>query len=233
LLESRTRGSRRPRVAIAFDDGYVDNYDYAFPVLRERGLAATFFVTAGYVDGDPVVLARFRKLWGATSAELQPLSWGQIREMADAGMEIGCHTYSHPSLRHLSEQDVEIELRRSKQLLEERLGRPIVGHAYPIGKPGCTIGLREAQAAEGLGYRYAVTAVRRAVQPEDSPWLLPRFSASFPLDEQIAGSWDWRGYYNERAPIWIARALSPRAFRASTYGGSYEEMRAALQAKST
>jgi peptidoglycan/xylan/chitin deacetylase (PgdA/CDA1 family) len=160
------------------------------------------------------------------------MRWTHLREMAAAGMEIGCHTWSHPSLRHLSEADVELELLRSRSVLEERLGSAAAGLAYPFGKPRCTYGPREARLAEDLGYGYAVTTVQRAASPKDSPWELPRLSAGRdgrpPLAEKIAGDSDVVGFYNENAPVWLARALSPRGFRASTYGGSYDELRADL-----
>jgi peptidoglycan/xylan/chitin deacetylase (PgdA/CDA1 family) len=62
LLQPREQGLTRPRVAITFDDGYIDNYEHAFPLLRERGLPATFFVTTGLIERDPVALARFELL---------------------------------------------------------------------------------------------------------------------------------------------------------------------------
>jgi len=213
---------------MSFDDGYADNYKHVFPLLLDHGVSATFFVTAGYVDGDPVALARFQHLRRVPLAELEPLTWSQLREMAEAGMEVGCHTLSHPSLRHLADEDVEPELARSKALIEERLNQPVLGFAYPFGKPGFTYGHREVQAVERMGYSYAVTTVHRDVRPGDSRWQLPRLAVGsrFLLQEQVSGLWDCVGTYNERAPIWLARALSPRGFRASTYGGSYAEMAA-------
>ena len=216
-------------MAITFDDGYADNYEHAFPLLAVRRVPAAFFITTGYVERDPVVMARFQLLRRTPLAELEPLRWEQVREMADAGMQIGCHTYSHPSLKHLPAKDAEVELSRSKQLLEDRLGRAIHGLAYPFGKPGCTYGVREVRAAERMGYSFAVTTVRRGLRPSDSKWEMPRMSPTgFPLQEQVDGDWDFVGMYNEHAPSWFARLLSPRGFRPSTYGGTYEEVRKRL-----
>src|SRR5437870_3556674 len=48
-----TEARARPAVVITFDDGYLDNYEYAFPILASRGLPATFFVTVGLLEKDP------------------------------------------------------------------------------------------------------------------------------------------------------------------------------------
>lgn len=70
-------------IVLTFDDGYLDNYLYAFPVLRRYGLRATFFIIAERV-GQPGYM-----------------TWPQIIEMQNAGMEIGAHTLTHPLLtRH-------------------------------------------------------------------------------------------------------------------------------------
>ena len=86
----------RPAVAITFDDGYADNFDFAFPLLQKYDIPATIFVTGGLIDGDPEVHSRFRTLRGTSEAEIRPLEWGQVRELRAAGVEIGAHTYSHP-----------------------------------------------------------------------------------------------------------------------------------------
>lgn len=230
LLGSRGAGAAGTRVAITFDDGYRDNYEHVLPLLAERGLPAAFYVTSGFIDRDPVVLERLKRF--RRGGDMPSLSWPQLREMAAAGMEIGCHTYSHPSLRRLSEAAAEDEMRRSKALIEDRLGAAVRGLAYPFGKPNCTYGPREVRMAERVGYAYALTTVARAVRPDDSPWEAPRMlvgrSNYERIEEQVEGRWDWVGLYNERAPVWLARLLSPRGFRAETYGGTYEEIRNGL-----
>lgn len=211
------RERRRPTVAITFDDGYADNYDFAFPLLRKHGLPATFFVTAGLSDGDAAVHERFQALRGVPAGEIQPLGWTQAREMVAAGLEIGAHTYSHPNLIKLPPDEVRRELSVSKEIIEERLGTPIDQLAYPFGKPRRQFDDSTVAAAAECGYRYAAAILFRSVHAGDSPLALPRFFATRDsvddLAAKIRGDWDYLGIWQERAPRPLAKLVSPQDFR--------------------
>src|SRR5206468_549762 len=125
----------RPSVALTFDDGYEDNYTYAFPLLHEHEAAATIFLTIGALERDRAVLEKMRAIRDSTDAEVAPLSWTQVAEMRNAGIDFGSHTYSHANLARLSDDAAHSELARSKQIMEERLGVPVTSLAYPYGKP--------------------------------------------------------------------------------------------------
>lgn len=205
----------RPAVAITFDDGYRDNYEHAFPLLEEYGLPATFFVTAGLIERDVAVLDRFRALRGHN--EIRPLEWPQVLEMHAAGAEFGAHTYSHPNLLRLTPPELETELRRSKHVLEERLGEPVRMLAYPFGKPRRHYTSQTVAAARAAGYELGATTVLRAVRPSDDPLTLPRLLVGgddvATLREKLAGSWNLLGLWQEHAPVWAARVFSPDDFR--------------------
>lgn len=105
---------RRP-VALTFDDGYADAATAALPVLRRYGFPATFYIVTEFV-GQPGYL-----------------SWEQIAELRDAGMEIGSHTLSHAGLSGLAREAARVEIVRSKAILEERLGIEVYSFSYPAG----------------------------------------------------------------------------------------------------
>jgi len=65
--------------------------------------------------------------------EHQPLSWEQIKEMAEFGVQFGAHTCSHINLSHAEMEDIRREITASKKEIETRLGREIKGFAYPYG----------------------------------------------------------------------------------------------------
>lgn len=211
----------RPRVAVTFDDGHSDNYEYAFPLLQKHRAPAAFFLTAGYLDGLPAVIDRFRTFFGRDGRESAPMSWAQVREMAAAGLEMAAHTYTHPNLNFLSSRELDFEIRQSKMLLEDRLGRPVNGFAYPYGKPRSQFDRRAVELVQVAGYHYAVTTVNRGLRRTDSPWTLPRLSIGgdtvTTLAEKVSGAWDPLGYFHEWAPRWLIRLVAPRAFDESAY----------------
>lgn len=118
-------------VVITFDDGDVSNSEIALPLLLERGMRAEFFVTADFV-GRP----------GYMSAV-------DVRALADAGMGVQSHGFSHRYLADLPVGELEYELRRSRQQLEAISGEAVEALALPGGRGG----ERERQAALRLGYR--------------------------------------------------------------------------------
>jgi peptidoglycan/xylan/chitin deacetylase (PgdA/CDA1 family) len=189
----------RPTVSITFDDGYADNYDLAFPLLRRHGARATFFLTAGFLERDPGVMKRFRQ-------GLPPLEWGQVREMRRGGMEFGTHTYSHPNLRDLDRAGVEDELRRSKLIVEERLGEPVTAVAYPFGIPRRHFTKETMAIAAAAGYRYGAAITFRAVHRSPRPLAIPRLpvppaAGVRVVRDLVFGAWDLFGFWQERGPI--------------------------------
>ncbi len=133
-LETLDRSAKA--VIISFDDGDVSNRTVALPLLKERGLAAEFFVTADFID--------------------QPgmLSAAQTRELADAGMGVQSHGCTHRYLEDLDEATLAAELHDSKRRLETATGAPVDSLALPGGRGG----ERELRLAQQLGYRYVLNS---------------------------------------------------------------------------
>ena len=102
-------------VILTFDDGWENQYTYAFPLLKKYNATATFFIFTNSID--------FHHF----------LTWKEIEEMHKSGMEIGSHTKSHPYLSKLSPEVLREEIFESKKILESHLGMRITAFATPFG----------------------------------------------------------------------------------------------------
>jgi peptidoglycan/xylan/chitin deacetylase (PgdA/CDA1 family) len=123
-------------VVLTFDDGGVDNYEVAFPILQEFGFTATFFVITGPTG----------------RGKEGQMTWDQLREMAAAGMSIQSHTVSHPDLRGVSKARLEAELVDSRQAIAAAIGEPSRVLSYPAG----AYNERVIEAVRAAGYVMAV-----------------------------------------------------------------------------
>ncbi|MEA2402571.1 MAG: hypothetical protein QOK00_2974 [Thermoleophilaceae bacterium] len=212
-LVDRRRASSGPQVAITFDDGYADNHTHALPLLAARGMPATFFLTAGFLERDAPVMARLANTWSTPIDQLDPLAWEQVEEMRAAGMSFGSHTWSHRNLAQIDDAEAERELTRSKQVLEERLSAPVSAIAYPWGKLRRHVTESTFATAARAGYELGVFSLPRALRESDQPLRIPRFGVgSEPVEslaEKVRGAIDWHGVVHERMPVALARALWP------------------------
>ncbi len=153
-----------PVVGITMDDGYMDNYEIAVPILRRYGFSATIFVAPGLVGKSN----EWMRHEDAVPRRL--MGWSELRELSDCGFEIGSHSLSHADMTTLSETDVRWEVEESKKMIEDKLGRPVVSIAYPFGRYDD----RVKEAVRRAGYRLACTTNSGFNGPEADPHALRR-----------------------------------------------------------
>jgi peptidoglycan/xylan/chitin deacetylase (PgdA/CDA1 family) len=138
-------------VILSFDDGWENQYQYAFPLLQKYGFTGTFYVVSGYIDHQNFMTTE------------------QLKRMMAAGMVIGGHSRTHPALSGVGNGRLKDEVAGSKAWLEDRLGVAIDSFAYPYGSYSSAT----VAAVKAAGYRTARTVDTSTQARADSLALLP------------------------------------------------------------
>lgn len=147
---------------VTFDDGFRDNYLYAFEILKKHRLKATFFLVTKYIGTD--ILFPWMTLDDRAREDIRvnrerwlPLSWEDVREMMKYGMEFGTHTHTHRvSLSRMSQEEAGREIEESTRAFKEKTGASPSVFSYPHGTFKDYDG-RHIEMLKAHGYRAAVT----------------------------------------------------------------------------
>jgi peptidoglycan/xylan/chitin deacetylase (PgdA/CDA1 family) len=139
--------SVRPVVVMTFDDGFDNFRTHAWPLMRSLGMPCTFYVSAGFIDGTSGTPLR-----GAE--RLKPIDAAALRDLASERLlTVGSHSWCHGDMRALTLEQLRMDLRRSREYLEDCTRKPIEHFCYPRAKWS-----RRVETEVGAVYRTAAIA---------------------------------------------------------------------------
>jgi peptidoglycan/xylan/chitin deacetylase (PgdA/CDA1 family) len=183
-------------IAITVDDAFLSVYSNAWPRLKRLGLPLTLFVATVPVNAD----------------RGDYMTWGQIREMAAAGVTIGHHSAGHGHLPDLTGGGLENELESASNHFRRELGHVPTLFAYPFGE----FGLREKTAVQKTGFVAAFGQHSGVAYADGDLFALPRFA----MNERF-GSLDRFRLAANALPLrlidatpadWVLRGANPPSF---------------------
>lgn len=160
---ARTRPGRA-LASITFDDFPKSAWTVAGPMLRRRGVRATYYVAGGFC--------------GRTEDGLEYFDADDLRALAAAGHEVGCHSFSHEMAPTVSSERLLEEAERNAAFVRQVIGdRPLTSYAYPYGEVSPrTKGLFARRFANARGIRSGINAgtidlaLLRAIPLESRRW---------------------------------------------------------------
>lgn len=137
-VQAGTSSPVQKPVVLTFDDGWENQYNNAFPLLKKYHMTATFYIYTNAI--------------GVTHF----LTWPEVKEMDAAGMTIASHTLSHPNLKTAPLAQIKAEVTKSKKIIEDQLGKPVVHFASPFGYTNADI----IAIVKAAGYKTARTTYK-------------------------------------------------------------------------
>lgn len=175
----------RKYIILTFDDGYKDNYDLAFPILKEFNFKATIFLMGSLTYNEWDVKAGGERKFSLMSVEM-------IKEMQDYGIEFGAHTFNHPKINTLFNEEIEHQIVDVKKPLEEKIGKEIITFAYPYG----ILNDYAKKMARKAGYTFALATDSGSVCLSDDLYQIRRIAIFpntnlFSFKRKVAGNYNF------------------------------------------
>ncbi|MCL4585951.1 polysaccharide deacetylase family protein [Fusobacterium nucleatum] len=175
----------RKYIILTFDDGYKDNYDLAFPILKEFNFKATIFLMGSLTYNEWDAKAGGERKFSLMSVEM-------IKEMQDYGIEFGAHTFNHPKINTLSNEEIEHQIVDVKKPLEEKIGKEIITFAYPYG----ILNDYAKEMAKKAGYTFALATDSGSVCLSDDLYQIRRIAIFpntnlFSFKRKVAGNYNF------------------------------------------
>lgn len=174
-------------VVLTFDDGYKDFLEQAFPIVKRYGFPAMVFLPTKFIDNK-----------GSGLRGKEHLNWNEVGILHGEGVIFGSHTMTHPQLQYLGRDEIQTEVRKSKEIIEDKVGAAVESFSYPYAFPeqdrAFTASFRTLLM--DAGYKTGVSTRIGTVNRREDTFSLKRIPINLeddiPLFEaKLEGAYDW------------------------------------------
>lgn len=173
-------------IMLTFDDGYKDNYENAFPILKKYKFKGIIYILDGIeynkwdVDNS-----------GNPEKKFALMNQNELLEMQKYGIEFGGHTSTHPRLAKLPTDKVKTEIINSKSNIEKLIGKELLSFAYPYG----SLNEEVKNVPQEAGYKFAVATDSGSIVFSDDLFEIRRIGI-FPTNNLFNFKRKVSGKYN-------------------------------------
>tara|TARA_B100000315_G_scaffold175289_1_gene163812 strand:- start:60 stop:821 length:762 start_codon:yes stop_codon:yes gene_type:complete len=182
--------NNRDRYTVTFDDGYENIYLNAFPLIRKYNINSILFLITDYVDKNISMDTHFCNRYSP-----KPLTWDEVNEMKNSGMEIGCHSKTHINLARLDTEALTEEIASSTKRIEEMTNQQVCSFAFPFGNAN-SFNKKTIEILKNNGYNRIYTNIMGMDNSQRDPCRIRRIriygsDSGFRFKMKIAGAYNW------------------------------------------
>jgi peptidoglycan/xylan/chitin deacetylase (PgdA/CDA1 family) len=184
IFDNMNELSNTKYAVITFDDGLLNFYNNAYPILDSKGFSAIVYLPSGLIEKE--------------NKNIKYMSWLQLLDLRKKGIVFGSHSHSHPELIKLDPKSIRFEILGSKKVIEKQLNIIVESFSYPFAFPINDFKFvnQYVNTLKTFGYKTGVTTLLGRCSRNDYPFLIKRIPINTYDDKslfaaKLEGGYDW------------------------------------------